>query len=77
MGSPRRRDAVLRGKHKKICFITKSVKKGDVFKTLDEDGDPEEALGDLVEQSIPDVNEDEVFSSLRFNLFFLPTKSGS
>lgn len=56
---------------KRISFITKSVKKGDVFTTLDEDGDDfDDLLGELIEMSIPDV--EEILPTLRFSLYFLP-----
>ena len=57
---------------KRICFVTKSVKKGDVYKTFDESG-PDEQLGEVISQSILGVDDEEVFSGLRFNLFFLPS----
>jgi hypothetical protein len=56
---------------KRICFVTKSVKKGDVYTTFDESG-PDKQLGEVISQSILGVDDEEVFSSLRFNLFFQP-----
>jgi hypothetical protein len=61
---------------KRICFVTKSVKKGDIYTTLI-DGEPDETLFEIIHQTIPSIEEDEVLSSLRFNLFFSPSKKAA
>ncbi len=61
---------------RKIVFETKSLSKGQVFGTLKAEK-PEPNLAGLIEMSIPEIKDKEVFPTLSFNLYFVPSSTAA